>query len=363
LRALRHAIQINPTFDRAYRPLFRILFAETRDGCSSVTWECRYVSPVLRDGDTIITVPRRVVMNASTDTYEQAVQQSQDTRRANLVEAREVAMRWLAAAPQDPEAHQYLGQSLLHLANAEGARVHLELAASLGTAETRRALFWDRMEALVRSDHGLEACHVLDEAAADPRRDTMQLRSFALASLNALLGRYRPAPVDSVHAKRLRARFDSIVRANPLPAVRPPSFAGLLANGDTNAARRLLARHDSANAPRPGMRRFPRADESIVWSAEQHLTLGDTTIAIAQLGEIERAFTDRQFRYSAVPLAGTQPWLGRAWLLAADLAAARGQTDDARRLYTRVVGLWGCGDAEVKPIVDKARLRLESLAR
>jgi hypothetical protein len=111
------------------------------------------------------------------------------------------------------------------------------------------------------------------------------------------------------------------------------------------------------------MRRFPRADESIVWSAEQHLTLGDTTIAIAQLGEIERAFTDRQFRYSAVPLAGTQPWLGRAWLLAADLAAARGQTDDARRLYTRVVGLWGCGDAEVKPIVDKARLRLESLAR
>jgi tetratricopeptide (TPR) repeat protein len=301
-------------------------------------------------------------MNASTDTYEQVVQQSQDTRRANLVEARQIAMRWLAAAPQDPEAHQYLGQSLLRLANAEGARADLELAASLGTAETRRALFWDRMEALVRSDHGLEACHVLDEAAADPRRDTMQLRSFTLASLNALLGRYRPAPVDSVLAKRVRARFDSIVRANPLPAVRPPSFADL-ANGDTNAARRLLARHDSTNASRPGIRRFPLAGESIVWSAEQHLTLGDTAIAIAQLGEIERSYTDRQFRYSAVSLAGTRPWLGRAWLLAADLAAGRGQTDDARRLYTRVVGFWECSDAEVKPIVDKARLRLESLAR
>jgi hypothetical protein len=34
-------------------------------------------------------------------------------------------------------------------------------------------------------------------------------------------------------------------------------------------------------------------------------------------------------------------------------------------MYARVVGLWGGDgvDAELKPIVDKARLRLESLAR
>ena len=37
LRALRHAVELEPSYSRAYQPLFRILFAETRDGCSSVT--------------------------------------------------------------------------------------------------------------------------------------------------------------------------------------------------------------------------------------------------------------------------------------------------------------------------------------
>src|SRR5215468_5361917 len=31
LRALRHAVELNPNFDRAYRPLFAILFADNRD--------------------------------------------------------------------------------------------------------------------------------------------------------------------------------------------------------------------------------------------------------------------------------------------------------------------------------------------
>ena len=363
LRALRHAVQLDPTAARAYRPLFRILFAETRDGCSWITGACEYVSPVIRDADTIVTIPRRVVMKMATNPYEEVVQQSQATRRANLAEARDIAMRWAAAAPQDPESHRCLGQALLRLGIAEAARLQLEESASLGTAEEKRALFWDRIEALVRTDHGADARRVLDEAAADPQRDTTQLRGYALANLNALVGRYRPAPVDSAAARRDRARMDSIIRSNPLPAVRPQSLEELLARGDTLGARRVLAQHDSAVTPRPGMMRFPPIAESTVWSAEQHLALGDTTIAMAQLGEIERIFNDHRFRYSAVPLAGLQPWLGRAWLLSGDLAAARGQTDVARRMYSRVVGLWGGGDAEVQPIVDRARQRLDSLRR
>lgn len=111
------------------------------------------------------------------------------------------------------------------------------------------------------------------------------------------------------------------------------------------------------------MRRFPRANESTVWSAEQHLALGDTAVAIAQLDEIERSFTTGQFRYSAVALAGSRPWLGRAWLLSGDVAAARVQVDNARRMYARVVGLWGGGDVEVMPIVATARQKLASLGR
>jgi hypothetical protein len=60
LRALRHAVDVDARYSRAYRPLFRILFAETRDGCSFVTGECRYVSPVIRDADSVITIPRQV---------------------------------------------------------------------------------------------------------------------------------------------------------------------------------------------------------------------------------------------------------------------------------------------------------------
>ena len=362
LRALRRVVQVNPTYGRAYRPLFRILFAESRDGCSWIIGACEYVSPVIRDGDTIITIPRRVVTNASADTYEQVVQQSQETRHANLVEARDIAVRWAAAAPQVAEAHAYLGRAILRLGNADSARVELELAASLGTRDDRRALFWDRMEALIKSEHGADARRVLDETVADPQRDTMQLRNFAIANLNALLGRNRPAPVDSVLARRARARIDSVIRANPLPAVRRPTLAELVAKGDTNAARKLLAREDSVDAQRRD-RRFPRADESTLWSAQQHLTLGDTAGAFSQLGQIERLFNDRRFRYVTVPLGGSRPWLGRVWLLSGDLAAARGHTDEARKMYARVVGLWDGGDAEVNPIVADARRRLESLGR
>ena len=51
LRALRHAVALDPRFAPAYRPLFAILFAEMRDGCSSVTGICAHVAPNLRVGD------------------------------------------------------------------------------------------------------------------------------------------------------------------------------------------------------------------------------------------------------------------------------------------------------------------------
>jgi hypothetical protein len=34
LRALRHAVELDRGYSRAYRPLFNILFAQTPDGCS-----------------------------------------------------------------------------------------------------------------------------------------------------------------------------------------------------------------------------------------------------------------------------------------------------------------------------------------
>ena len=363
LRALRHAVELDRGYSRAYRPLFTILFAETRDGCSSVTRECRHVTPVVRAGDSVLTIPRLVRLNVpDVDTYEEVVRESQTTRRANLTEARALAERWVAVAPRDRRPHEYLGQALLRLGDPAAATAELESAATLGTPASRRALFWDRMEALVKSDRGEEARRVLDEAVSDPGRDTSQLHNYTLAGLNALLGRYRPASPDtSVRARAARARLDSGIRARPSVPAPSRGFSSLLAAGDTSGARRELARQDSLLAPMQRMRRFPRVDETTLVSAEQHLALGDTLGAEARLSEIERPFNDQRFQY-IVTVYGAGAWPGRAWLLSGDVAAARGRREEASRMYRRVIGLWGGGDANLKAVVDQARARLFALS-
>jgi len=366
LRALRHAVELDRGYSRAYRPLFTILFAETRDGCSSVTQECWYVSPVVRDGDSVLTIPRLVRLNVpGVDTYEDVIRESRATWRASLSEARALAERWVAVAPNERRPHEYLGQALLRLGDAEAASAELEYAATLGTPASKRELFWDRMEALVRSDRGEEARRVLDEAAVDPGRDTTRLRSYTLASLNALLGRDRPAPESSPRDRELRARRlaqrDSINRTNPPAPPPPPSFSALLAIGDTSGARRELARLDSLLALMQDTPRFRRIDESTLLSAEQHLALGDTVGAETRLSEIEQPLKDRWFQSVAISYRAGH-WLGRAWLLSGDVAAARGRREEARRMYHRVIGLLGGGDADLKPVVDRARVRLDALS-
>ena len=60
-------------------------------------------------------------------------------------------------------------------------------------------------------------------------------------------------------------------------------------------------------------------------------------------------------------LGSAVPVVGRAWLLYADLAMARGARDEARRGYRFVVGLWEHGDAPVQPLVARARAALAQL--
>ncbi len=363
LRALRRAVELDPAYGAAYRPLFAILFAETRDGCSPVTGECGHVSPVLRDGDSVITVPRRVYLNRpGSDTYQEVVLESRSTRRANLIEARGHAARWASVAPNDPRPHEYLGRALLGLGESGAAAEELERAVTLGTAETRRELFWERMEALIKSDRGADARRLLDEAANDPGADTTLVRTYAVAALNGLVGRHRPPPVDSTRARQQRARLEAVPRDRPPARAPQTGFSELLATGDTVGARRLLARMDSMIAPREGVRRIPRVGPAHLESAEYHLALGDTAAAEARLAEIERPLDDARFRYGvSMAYGGGPPWVGRAWLLSGDLAAARGRPEAAARMYRRVIGLWGGGDSDLQSVVDRARARLGSL--
>jgi tetratricopeptide (TPR) repeat protein len=321
------------------------------------------VSPVLRDGDTVVTIPRLVILNRPGEsTYEEVVRESESTRRANLAEARALAERWAKVAPNDRRPHEYLGTALLGLGEYAAAAAELEQAATLGTPESRRAIFWDRIEALIKADRGADARRVLDEAAEDPGRDTSLVRNYAVAALNALVGRDRPPPVDSARLRQQRARFEPVLRDRPPAPARPePGFRELLAAGDTAGARRWLARVDSMLALRAGVMRIPRVGPERIELAEHHLAVGDTAAAEARLAEIERLFAEGPFRYRVGATYGREPWLGRAWLLSGDLAAARGRSEAAARMYRRVVGLWGGGDAKLQSVVEQARARLRSL--
>ncbi|HEU5310542.1 MAG TPA: hypothetical protein VFV24_03720, partial [Candidatus Eisenbacteria bacterium] len=72
---------------------------------------------------------------------------------------------------------------------------------------------------------------------------------------------------------------------------------------------------------------------------------------------------ERPFQFRINFAYGGRPWVGRAWLLSGDLAAARGRLEEAVRMYRRVVGLWGGGDADLQPVVNEARVKLDSLPR
>lgn len=363
LRAVRHAVELDPSDSRAYRPLFDILFAESRDGCSFITSICTHVAANLRDGDSVITTPRLVRLDGpGIDTYDEVIRASQAGNRPNLLEARTLAERWASVAANDPRPHEYLGRARLRLGDPLSATAALERAALLGTAASRRNLFWYRIEALVKSDRGVDARRVLDEAEDDTGRDTTRLASFTLAAFRALVGQHRPPQTDSTRAGLLRARLDSLMR-NRAPAPPPePAFSQLLLAGDTAAARRVLARMDSALDVRNGAMRFAQVGRTHLGSAEHHLALGDTAGAEALLAEVEQVLNSRRFQFIVVPTYdGGPPWLGRAWLLAGDLAAARRRFSDAARMYRRIIGLWGGGDPELEPFVREARARLASL--
>jgi len=133
LRALRRAVAADPSYARAYGPLFRMLFAEMRDACSGLTGQCLHVAPILWQGDSVLTPPRLVVQGAApSDTYREAAAETRATEHASLIEARSLAERWLAIAPNDRRPHEYLGRALLLLGDSVAASNAFERAAELG---------------------------------------------------------------------------------------------------------------------------------------------------------------------------------------------------------------------------------------
>jgi tetratricopeptide (TPR) repeat protein len=365
LRALRHAVDVAPSYASVYRPLFDILFAEERDGCSAVTGECLHVSPVLRSSDSVITIPRLANQNgAGTESYVEAIRKSRASQHASLIEARDLAQRWAGVAQNDRQPHEYLGRAFLRLGEYEAAVAEFAHAAALGTPASRRQLFWERVEALVRAERGEDVRRLIDEASSDPGRDTARVSAYQLAGLNALVGRLRPPPVDPARARVAQARLDSIIHSSP-PSPPQKGVMDILKEGDSVEARRRLTEMDSTFPPVQRVSMFLTVTSFHLESAAYHVALGDTAGAEARLAEIEQPFGEYPFEFSiGIGYGGDpQPWLGRAWLLSGDLAAARHRPEEAARMYRRIVGLWGGGDPDVQPVVDQARTKLAALSQ
>jgi hypothetical protein len=103
---------------------------------------------------------------------------------------------------------------------------------------------------------------------------------------------------------------------------------------------------------------------SLLLSAEAHLVLGDSAVALDRLVEFEEhrwRFQPSYYNLWPQGLMLSSLLWGRTWLLMGDLAAAQNRNDVAIRGYRRVVGMWGAGDAEVQPAVARARAALTRL--
>ena len=157
----------------------------------------------------------------------------------------------------------------------------------------------------------------------------------------------------SFHMRRGGPALDTAAR-HPLKR-----FQAWLARGDAARARSALAEFDSELLAR---HQATQDDGSWLFSAESHLSLGDSATALVRLVEWERRWLYgmreshilEQFYYQRT----TARLFGRTWLLYGDLAHAAGASAEARRAYRMLAGLWERGDPVVQPALERARARL-----
>ena len=421
--AFRRALLLDPTFHLAYFHLVQMPSAETRPGCRGSDAGCafddQFISAVTRAGDSLVTVPfRRADQGAGARLRMELREAARSgARRANLELARGWGEAWAAAGPSEfhagrlqlmLEVYRRLGltaeawraldgtrltnaaDSLRHVTmrielllrlDSSGAAGRLldsllphrpasgeawQIAAALGHFQLYDSLARDfgvpegagmvLARAVARIQVGAEAAdlwaveqrgwRVIDSLAeADPALSS-QGRRVQRAQIRALT-----VPWSLATPRPGAALVTDSAAADPLY-----DFAAVAVSGDAGRTRAALAGLDSIllSAPR-------ELDASgLVVSAEGHLLLGDSAVALARLLEFERRWPFQPGITNNVG-PGEGPAIliwGHAWLLMGDLAIAAGQRDVATRAYRRVAGMWASADPALQPAVSRARAGL-----
>jgi tetratricopeptide (TPR) repeat protein len=416
-RAFMRTLELDPSQHLAYEHLIDMLRASQTGWCIGTRCRFRFTIQILLRGDSVVALvePDRARRGLPRDSL------AEPRRQELLRAAQAIAQRWLAAAPDQAEAHFQYALVLLGLRRYGEAVQEIAAARRLGH---RQGPFLVHLDALLLSDSlGTrripEAARLADSVLGGqvvlPRHvrmsdaDYAMTRGFMGVAIAGTFGRVAqipenlpvpagPAPPPGIFrvVALLSAGVEppnmaaSVATIAALPAPMAPgarrsisilcqrvcttppfptdsafgaSPFGALHAGDTARARVLTSAAESVLAYRESVNGVGSLwGTDVLEVAMARLGLGDTTAALTHLALLERLRTNETLQMYGLNI-GTVWLMGRAWLLTGDLLTARGRAEDAQLYYRRVADLWAGGDPALLPMVQRARSRIPEFMR
>lgn len=423
LRSFTTILELDPSFLGAFEHVLDILQANQRSGrhCPTATsppQDCTiFFAVILRRGDSLITIPAASgagskLFNAQFDSAK-----AERTRLANFARARAIAQKWYDADTTSEGARFALGRVMLVSGDVEGAdvqlrrlamranqenylvlRARLEVAAKLGRGAEARAAFDSLVKAipdipsiatqrgmleimfgrLGRFDRGFAAAGTrlgpeavayqkqIGRALLGQPRETMARDEAAFVSAMtkdascAMPCRFNR--IESTHLYALHRPAPEWARDSTGKPIAAYGVVSDFFSGDTAKLRRKAQTYekDSRDFISIGTMEFGYS----VVAADAYLAARDSASAL----RMARFFVDTAMRFTpfgpfirgVIPVNGTA-FFPRMMLMRADLAAALGQRDEARKWYARVLDLWTDADSELQPTITRIRGSLAAL--
>ena len=421
LAAFRRVLQLDPAYHPAFSYIQNVLTAERRQAClppRTATFRCTsWMSYVVRDGDSLITVAARRSNGDAEFERQLAGRARTRSRYLNFEEARRIAQDWVSAAPGEDRAHLALGEVLLSLGEVNLADVQLRGIRTMVDSATRQDALEASFAIAVKLGRMSEALALADTS----RREEPDAR-WVRATEDVMLGRlglwrawinyafplnewpkgaetfyHTAVPLavlgvsDASVTQGERAHLDVWARGDTscsggrcpgrihatleyalrVPRTQWPTFAEgrqvtmlrparALAHGDTTELQLSARELDSLSRARIAGGNLEDGASAV--AADAYLALHDTLSAL----RMARFAVDTVMAVTPllVPLDLTSAMPSRSvlWprmmLMRADLAAALGHPDEARLWYQRVLGLWAEADPELQPTLSRIRQAL-----
>ena len=411
LRSLETALRLDPANHQAFQHIVDILRAPSRLACSprSPVGGCTRIVGIVRiDHDTLVTLATQPGSNAWFRFRDSSILERPLV--ANLQRAARIAGDWVAADTTSVRARWGYANVLMGLGDLTGAyaqlqrvpvaitvddidkiRMHMDLAIKLGRSAEARAWFDSAVKAVPdqpatvvprgsielafgrtrRVTNGLVAAAGPDPAAQAyarllprvmlglPVENVGQIETLYLASMRDTETCALPC--------RTRRLMPTLGYALTSPRTTWPTFAAsysdsreliapAFAKGDTAQVRRWSVYLDSAG----------RANVQALWqengwlgiAAEGYLALRDSAKAL----RVARFFVDTAMALSPLGIQFSNAnnmtfavFWPRMILLRANLAAALGYPDEAKKWYDWMLDFWSTADEQLQP--DLARIR------